>query len=87
MEDHFMPTTSKKVQITFPPYQIKKLREHGSEHGMQSMQGSLQNGTICMKIISFIFDLRSDIEVQKYLEKNGGTLHDLILRALKQYIT
>ena len=78
---------SKKVLLSFIPARITKLRNFGREHRMQSTQGNLKNGTICMKMLNFMLDLREDDDIAKYLNKHGGTLFDLILRALKKYIS
>ena len=82
-----MRITSKKVELSFIPVRIQKLRDFGREHRMHSNKGSLKNATICMKIISFMFDLRADLDVKAYLNEHGGTLLDLILRAIKCYIS
>ena len=81
-----MPIKAKKVLLSFIPGRVVKLRAYGAEHRMHTTQGGLKNGTICMKIINFMLDVRADADIQKFLKDNGGSFHDLVLRALKKYI-
>ena len=81
-----MPIKSIRVNLSFIPKRLDRLRAFGKEHLMRSTRG-LQDATICMRIIDFILELRWDPEVQAYLKMNGGTLLDLIRRAVKQYIS
>ena len=80
-----MPIQSKVVKISFIPGRLKRLLNFGREHRMQSRSGELQPGHISMDIIEFILDMRDDPDVQGYLDRHGGTLLDLIQRALKRY--
>lgn len=81
-----MPIKSIRVGLSFIPNKLARLRQFGKEHHMRSNRGSLKDATICTKIIDFILELRWDPDVQRYLKSNGGTLLDLILRAVKKYI-
>jgi len=82
-----MPVTSKSVKLSFIPGRLKRLLNFGKMHRMQSRSGELHPGKISMDIIEFVLDLRDNPDVKKYLAKHGGTFLDLILRALKQYIS
>ena len=82
-----MSITSKKVKLSFIPIKLRRLLEFGREHRMQSRDGSLKPGKIIMDIIDFFLDIRQDADIQKYLKRHGGTMLDLILRALKRYIS
>ena len=48
-------------------------------------QGTLKSATIAMNFIDFLIDLRHSPSVTEILDKEGGTLLDLIQRALHQY--
>lgn len=52
---------------------------------MQTSQGTLKSATISMSLIDFLIDLRHTPEIEEALEREGGTLLDLIQRALHQY--
>ena len=82
-----MPVTSKAVKLSFIPGRLKRLLNFGREHRMQTRSGELQPGEISMNLIEFLLDIRDDPDIQKYLNRHGGTFLDLILRALKQYIS
>ena len=82
-----MTIQSKKVLLSIIPGRVKKLMEIGRENRMHCINGSLKHATICSKIITFFIEVHSDPDVKAHLEKSGGTLLDLILRALKRYIT
>ena len=81
-----MSIKSIRVNLSFIPKRLNKLRAFGKEHLMRSNRG-LKDATICMKIIDFILDLRWDPDIQAYLKKHGGTLLDLIRRAVRKYIS
>lgn len=81
-----MPPQRERVNLSFIPGRLRRLRDFGSEHRMQETNGSLQNAPICMRMITFLLDLREHEDVDKYLRENGGTLFDLILRAVKKFI-
>lgn len=81
-----MPIKSKRVELSFIPAHVNTLLDFGRTHGMHSWQGVLKIGAICRKIIDFMLRLYKDEEVDAYLQAHGGTLFDLILRAVKQYI-
>lgn len=80
-----MPIQSKVVKISFIPGRLKRLLNFGGEHRMRSRNGELQPGHISMDIIEFILDMRDDPDIENYLDRHGGTLLDLIQRALKRY--
>jgi len=40
-----------------------------------------------MDIIEFILDTRDDPDIQTYLDRHGGMFTDLILRAVKRYVS
>ena len=82
-----MPIKSKPVKLSFIPGQLRRLLDFGKEHRLQSMNGNLQPGFISRNIIEFMLDTRLDEDVQKYLDEHGGTFMDLIVRALKWYIS
>lgn len=75
-----------RVNLSFIAGRLKRLRDFGREHRMQSTNGSLQDASICMKMITFLLDLRANEKVDKHLRENGGTLFDLILRAVEKFI-
>ena len=80
-----MPIKAKQVKLSFIPGRFKRIIDFGREHRYQSANGSLNAGFIVMRTIEFVLDLRSDPDVRKYLDRHGGTLLDLILRAVKRY--
>ena len=82
-----MPVTSKVVKLSFIPGRLKRIILFGGEHRLQMPSGELHPGRICRHIIEFILDLRADPDIQKYLDKHGGTFLDLILRAVKRYVS
>ena len=82
-----MKIKSKRVNLSIIPSRIKKIIDFGRANLLHAADGSLQLTTICTKIIYFILDLFGKREVQLYLEKHGGTLFDLIIRAVQQYIS
>lgn len=81
-----MPVKRTRVNLSLPPYLLKKLRETGRQNHLQSTDGSLQNASICTDLIEFVCSLQSDDDVQKHLDENGGILLDLIRRSLKTHI-
>ena len=78
---------SKKVQLSFPLFKLKKLRQYGKDHEMENGHGNLKDGTVSMKAIDLVLSLYSDAEIQAYLQTNGCTFHELIRRSCKQYIS
>ena len=82
-----MPIKSERINLSVPPSRLKKIIEVGRENQLQSRDGSLQKTPICTAIVFFILDVHSDPEVRAYLKRNGGTLLDLIRRALKRYVS
>jgi len=82
-----MPITSKKSQLSLMPARVPKIMEVGKENRMQNIDGSLSLATVCTKIIYFVLGIHTNPDVKAYLEKNGGTLLDLIDRAVKQFIS
>ena len=81
-----MPNKRERVNLSFIAGRLRRLRDFGREHRIRATNGSLQNASICMQMITFLLDLRADADVDKYLRENGGTLFDLILRAVKKFI-
>jgi len=39
-----------------------------------------------MQLVNFFLDLQKNEDVERYLEKNGGTLFDLILEGVKNVV-
>lgn len=81
-----MPVKRQRVNLSFIVGRLRRLRDFGEEHRMHETNGELQNASICMRIIMFLLNLRADANVDEYLRKNGGTLFDLIVRAVKKFI-
>ena len=82
-----MSIKSKKVLLSFIPSRLNWLCEFGKAHQMYSGLGTLRMGTIAMNIICFVLDLNKDADIREYLDKTGGTLFDLIRRAVKEFIS
>lgn len=82
-----MPVKSKRVNLSISPNRELPIIEAGRKNKLQGRNGSLSLTTICTEIVYFILDLQADAEIAAYLEKNGGTLFDLIRRAVKRYIS
>ena len=82
-----MSIRAKPIKLSFVPVRLKRLLDFGREHRMQARSGVLHPGKIIMDIIEFILDVRDDPDIQSYLDREGGTFIDLILRALKKYIS
>ncbi len=78
---------SKKVQISFIPARFERLLQFGKQDYIIATNGSLKAAGICMKIISLVLDMHQDPEIQRHLQESGGTLLDLILRAVKKYVS
>ena len=74
-----------QVQLSFIYGRHQKLLDLGREHRLQTSQGTLKSATIAMNFIDFLIDLRHSPLVTEILDKEGGTLLDLIQRALHQY--
>ncbi len=74
-----------QVQLSFIYGRHQKLLDLGREHRIQTSQGTLKSATIAMNFIDFLIDLRHSPLVTEILDKEGGTLLDLIQRALHQY--
>ena len=74
-----------QVQLSFIQGRHQKLLDLGREHRMHTSQGTLKSATISMNLIDFLIDLRHNPEINENLDKEGGTLLDLIQRALHQY--
>ena len=77
---------SKKVQISFIPARFERLLEFGEQNHIGT-NGSLKPARICMKIISLVLVMHQDPEIQRHLQESGGTLLDLILRAVKKFVS
>ena len=82
-----MPIKPTRVEISFIPGCLKRLLNFGREHNIKPDNRTLIPSQTCRAIINFALDIRADAEVEEYLKTHGGTLHDLILRALKRYIS
>ena len=82
-----MPIIPRRVESSFIPAYFRKLLKFGREHNYQARNGKFKPGSIVRRIIEFILDLRSDPDVDIYLNQHGGTLLDLIRRAVKKYVS
>ena len=74
-----------QVQLSFIAGRHQKLLELGQEHRMQTSQGTLKSATITMNLVDYLIDLRHSPDIVEILNREGGTLLDLIRRALHQY--
>ncbi len=74
-----------QVQLSFIGGRHKKLIEFGREHRMHTSHGTLKSAAITMNVADFLIDLRHNPEITEILDREGGTLLDLIQRALHQY--
>lgn len=81
-----MPNKRDRVNLSFIPGRLKRVRDFGREHRMHANNGSLQDASVCMQMIVFLLDLRADGDVDKYLREKGSTLHDFILRSVKEFM-
>lgn len=81
-----MPVKSKRVNLSIHPNTIRRIIDVGRQNRLQERDGSLKITAICTKIVYFFLDLYKDPDVLSYLEKNGGTLFDLILRAIQKLV-
>ena len=82
-----MPIIPRRVESSFIPSYFNKILNHGREHHYQARNGSLKPGSIVRQSIEFILDLRGDPAVERHLKHHGGTLFDLILRAVKRHVS
>ena len=82
-----MSITSKKVQLSFICVRFQRLLDFGKQDYIRATNGSLKAAQICMKIIDLVLEMRQDPEIQRHLQESGGTLLDLILRAVKKYVS
>ena len=82
-----MPIKSKRVNLSISPSKEKPIMNVGRQNKLQAPNRSLSLTTICTKIVYFFVDLHGDETIDAYLRKHGGTLFDLIRRAIKQYIS
>lgn len=71
-----------QVQLSFIAGRHQKLIDLGRDHRMQTTQGTLNSATISMNLIDYLIDLRHTPEIEEALKREGGTLLDLIQRAL-----
>lgn len=81
-----MPIQRERVNLSLPPYLVKKLHDVGRQNRLHSTDGSLQNASIITDVLKFICDVQSDDDVDKHLNNTGGTLLDLIRRSVKSHI-
>ena len=82
-----MPIKSKRVNLSILPSKIKYILDIGRQNRLQEINGSLPLTSICTKIIYFVIDLHTNQAIQTFLRKEGGSLFDLITRAITIYIT
>ena len=82
-----MHIKSRKVQLCFIHTRFERLLDFGKQDHIRATNGSLKPAQICMKIINLVLELRQDPEIQRHLNESGGTLLDLILRAVKKYVS
>ena len=82
-----MRIESRRVNLRINPNRVRKIRDAGRQNRLHAIDGSLKDASICTKLVYFFLDLQSDPDVRVYLKDNGGTLLDLILRAVKRYIS
>lgn len=76
-----------QVQLSFIPGRHQKLLDLGREHRMQTSQGTLKSATIAMSFLNYLIDLCHSPSITEILDKEGGTLLDLIQRSIHQYRT
>lgn len=81
-----MPVKSKRVNLSVSPSQERGILNVGRQNRLHSTDGSLKLTTICMQLVNFFLDLQKNEDVERYLEKNGGTLFDLILEGVKNVV-
>ena len=82
-----MPLKSKRVNLSINPNKVKSILHTGRENRLQNRDGALRLTTICTEIVYFISGLQSEDEIAAQLREEGGTLFDLIRRAVKSYIS
>ena len=82
-----MSITSKKVQLSFICVRFQRLLDFGKQDHIRATNGSLKPAQICMKVIDLVLEMHQDPEIQRHLQESGGTLLDLILRAVKKYVS
>ena len=82
-----MPIKSRRVNLSIHPNKESRIIDAGRKNRMQTVGGDLNVTTICTKIVYFFLDLHADDEIRRYLDKHGGTLFDLIIKAIKKYIS
>lgn len=82
-----MPIKSKRVNLSINPNKEKSIINAGRQNQLHNRNGSLSLTTICTEIVYFVSDLQTDDEIAAYLSERGGTLFDLIRRAVKCYIS
>lgn len=81
-----MPVKSKRVNLSVSPSQERGILDVGRENNLHSTDGSLKVSTVSMQIINFILKLHKNEDVARYLEKNGGTLFDLIRKGVENVV-
>ena len=81
-----MPIQSKRVNLSILPAKISKIMDAGRVNRLQVRGSSLSLTRICTDIVYFFLEIHADADVQAYLKKDGGTLFDLIRRAIKRFI-
>ena len=82
-----MPIESKKSLLSLMPARVPKIMEVGRGNRMQNTNGKLCLATVCTKIIYFVLGIHANPDVKAYLQKNGGTLLDLIERGVQKVIS
>ena len=82
-----MPIESKKTLLSLIPARVPKILDIGRDNRMHNVNGKLCLATVCTKIIYFVLGKSTDPDVKAYLQKNGGTLLDLIDRGVHKVIS
>ena len=85
-QENRMPIQSKRVNLSILPAKISKIMDAGRVNRLQVRGSSLSLTRICTDIVYFFLEIHADADVQTYLKKDGGTLFDLIRRAIKRFI-
>ena len=76
----------KRVNLSIPKNRISKILDIGRQTLLRANDKKLKLTTICTSFVFFILEIYNDPDVQAYLKKTGGTLFDLIRRAVKAYV-
>ena len=82
-----MPVKATRVENSYSPGHLNRLLTFGRKHNLQSTDGKLRPSKIQAYIINYVLGMDDDTDVQNYLERHGGTVVDLIRRAVKRYVS